>query len=71
MPGKYAHRSVDAEGYMFVHCVFVGFKKEFKGRGFGSFCLIYNGKIISHHPISNTRFMNIMKKELKKTNLNK
>jgi hypothetical protein len=38
---------------------------------FGSFCLIYNEKIISHHPISNTRFMNIMKKELKKTDLNK
>lgn len=30
---------------------------------FGSFCLINNGKIISHHPISNTRFENIMKKE--------
>ncbi len=32
---------------------------------FGSFCLIYNGKIISHHPISNTRFENIMQKERK------
>jgi len=32
---------------------------------FGSFCLINNGKIISHHPISNGRFLNIMKKELK------
>jgi N-acetylglutamate synthase-like GNAT family acetyltransferase len=30
---------------------------------FGSFCLIYNGEIISHHPISNTRFENIMKKK--------
>ena len=29
---------------------------------FGTFCLIYNGKIISHHPISNTRFQNIMEK---------
>jgi hypothetical protein len=28
---------------------------------FGSFCIIYNGKIISHHPISNTRFENIMR----------
>jgi hypothetical protein len=33
---------------------------------FGSFCMIYNGKIISHHPVSNTRFENIMKKEMKK-----
>lgn len=200
IPGKYAHRPVDADGYMFIHCIFVGFKNEFKGKGyasslvdecikeakdqkmmgvalvtrkgpfmvhnalflkkgfqvvdsvkpdfdllvlkfdhkakdprfkpnlaeqskkydqgltimrsaqcpyteknvnailesakkmklkttlveiedadaaqntpcaFGSFCLINNGKIISHHPISNTRFMNIMKKELKKTDLNK
>ena len=29
---------------------------------FGTFCLIYNGEIISHHPISNTRFENIMNK---------
>lgn len=193
IPGEYAHRPVDANGYLFIHCVFVGFKKEYKGKGyasllidecikeakynkksgvavvtrkgsfmsgnaiflkkgfqvvdsakpdfeilvikfdknsknprfktgmnenlkqysegltilrsaqcpyteknvnailesarqlkiktklvdlknaieaqntpcaFGSFCLIYNGKIISHHPISNGRFLNIMKKEL-------
>jgi hypothetical protein len=31
---------------------------------FGSFCMIYDGKIISHHPISNGRFINIMKKLL-------
>lgn len=194
IPGKYAHRPVDAEGYMFIHCIFVGFKKEFKGKGyaslmidecireaknegmngvavvtrkgsfmakkdiftkkgfvqvdkakpdfellalkfsevapdpgfknmeqqlekyreglyvmrsaqcpyteknvnaiiesakeefgidamltdledfkaaqdspcaFGTFCILYNGEIISHHPISNTRFMNIMKKKVK------
>jgi hypothetical protein len=29
---------------------------------FGSFCIIYNGEIIAHHPISNTRFINIMNK---------
>jgi len=193
IPGKYAHRPVEADGYMFIHCVFVGFRNEFKHKGlasklldeciteardakmlgvavvtrkgpfmvhndiflkngfqivdtakpdfdllvlkfdekskdprfmqnmeehskdyhdgltimrsaqcpyteknvnailesakkmkiktklvdltdanavqntpcaFGSFCLIYNGKIISHHPVSNTRFENIMKKEI-------
>lgn len=32
---------------------------------FGTFCIIYNGEIISHHPISNTRFENIMKKKIK------
>jgi len=189
IPGKYAHRPVDADDYMFIHCIFVGFKGPFKGKGhasamldvciseaeaagmqgvavvtrkgpfmakkdiflkkgfakvdeakpdfellalkfnpktanprftiptlqgysngltiirspqcpysvknvdeiletaklmgikanlidlnnaeaaqkspcaFGTFCIIYNGKIISHHPISNTRFKNIMEKE--------
>ena len=28
---------------------------------FGTFCIIYNGEIISYSPISNTRFENIMK----------
>ena len=36
IPGKYAHRPVDAEEYMFIHCIFVGFKKEFKGKGYAS-----------------------------------
>jgi hypothetical protein len=29
---------------------------------FGTFCILYNGIVISHHPISNTRFINIMNK---------
>lgn len=36
IPGKYAHRPVDAEGYMFIHCIFVGFRKEYKGKGYAS-----------------------------------
>lgn len=36
IPGKYAHRPVSAEGYMFIHCIFVGFKSEFKGKGHAS-----------------------------------
>jgi predicted GNAT family acetyltransferase len=36
IPGKYVHRPVDANGYMFIHCIFVGFKKEFKGKGYAS-----------------------------------
>ena len=36
LPGKYAHRPVNAKGYMFIHCIFVGFKKEFKGKGYAS-----------------------------------
>ena len=36
IPSKYTHRPVNAEGYMFIHCIFVGFKKEFKGKGYAS-----------------------------------
>lgn len=36
IPGKYAHRPVDADGYMFIHCIFVGFRNEFKGKGYAS-----------------------------------
>jgi predicted GNAT family acetyltransferase len=36
IPGKYAHRPVDADDYMFIHCVFVGFKIKFKGKGYAS-----------------------------------
>jgi len=36
IPGTYAHRPVDAEGYLFIHCIFVGFRTEFKGKGYGS-----------------------------------
>lgn len=36
IPGEYAHRPVDAEGYMFIHCIFVGFRNEYKGKGHAS-----------------------------------
>lgn len=36
IPGELAHRPVEAEGYLFIHCLFVGFKKEFKGKGFAT-----------------------------------
>lgn len=36
IPGEYAHRPVQAKRYMFIHCLFVGFKKEYKGKGYAS-----------------------------------
>lgn len=36
IPGEYAHRPVDTGGYMFIHCIFIGPKKEFKGKGHAS-----------------------------------
>jgi hypothetical protein len=40
IPGNYAHRPVNAPGYMFIHCIFVGFKNEFKGKGYASLLLL-------------------------------
>jgi ribosomal protein S18 acetylase RimI-like enzyme len=39
IPGEYAHRPVVAAGFMFIHCIFVGFRKEFKGIGLASMLL--------------------------------
>ncbi|MBN2272785.1 MAG: GNAT family N-acetyltransferase [Bacteroidales bacterium] len=36
LPGEHCWRPVEATGYMFIHCLFVGFKKEYKGRGFAT-----------------------------------
>lgn len=36
IPGEYAWRPVDTKGYMFIHCIFVGFKGAYKGKGLGS-----------------------------------
>ena len=36
LPGKYCWRPVQAKEYMFIHCLFVGFKKEYKNKGYGS-----------------------------------
>ncbi len=36
IPGKYAHRPVQVDDYMFIHCIFVGFKSQFKGKGYAS-----------------------------------
>ncbi len=36
IPGKYCWRPVEAAGYMFIHCIFLGFKRDYKGKGYGS-----------------------------------
>ena len=36
IPGEYCWRPVDAKGYMFIHCIFSGFKRVYKGKGYGS-----------------------------------
>jgi GNAT superfamily N-acetyltransferase len=39
LPGEYCWRPVEAKGYMFIHCIFVGFKSAYKGKGYGSLML--------------------------------
>jgi len=36
IPGEYSWRPVEASGYMFIHCIFVGFKRAYKEKGYGS-----------------------------------
>jgi GNAT superfamily N-acetyltransferase len=36
MPGEICWRPVDADGYMFIHCLFAGFKKAYKGKGYAT-----------------------------------
>jgi GNAT superfamily N-acetyltransferase len=39
LPGEFCWRPVDASGYLFIHCLFVGFRKAYKGKGYGSMML--------------------------------
>ena len=39
IPGEYCWRPVEAKGYMFIHCLFVGFKKAYKGKGYATLLL--------------------------------
>jgi GNAT superfamily N-acetyltransferase len=39
IPGEYCWRPVEASGYMFIHCIFAGFKGIYKGKGYGSLLL--------------------------------
>lgn len=36
IPGALAHRPVHAKDFMFIHCLFAGFRNEYKGKGFAS-----------------------------------
>jgi len=36
IPGEYCWRPVEASGYMFIHCIFVGLKRAYKGKGYGT-----------------------------------
>lgn len=36
LPGEYCWRPISAIGYTFIHCIFVGFKKIYKNKGYAS-----------------------------------
>ncbi len=39
IPGEYCWRPVEAAGYTFIHCIYSGFKRSFKNKGYGSLLL--------------------------------
>jgi len=39
IPGESCWRPVDARGYLFIHCLFVGFRKEYQGQGYAGLLL--------------------------------
>jgi len=39
IPGKYCWRPVTAADYMFIHCIFVGFRRNYKNKGYASLML--------------------------------
>lgn len=39
LPGEYCWRPVKAEGYIFIHCLYAGFRKEYQRKGYGSLML--------------------------------
>ncbi len=39
IPGEYCWRPVEAVGYMFIHCIFVGFKRAYKNKGYATLLL--------------------------------
>jgi L-amino acid N-acyltransferase YncA len=39
IPGELCWRPVEASDYMFIHCIFSGFKRAYKGKGYGSLLL--------------------------------
>ena len=39
IPGEFCWRPVEASGYMFIHCIFSGFKNSYKGKGYGTLLL--------------------------------
>jgi len=36
VPGEYCWRPVEAGGYMFIHCIWAGYRRAYKGKGYGS-----------------------------------
>jgi len=36
IPGEFCWRPVSAKGYIFIHCLFVGLKREYKNKGYAS-----------------------------------
>ncbi len=49
IPGEFCWRPVEAAGYIFIHCLFVGFKNIYKGKGFANLLIDLCLKEASEH----------------------
>ena len=63
VPASNAWHPIEAEKFMFVHCITVYSKKD-RSKGYGVFSLLHDGKLLEDHYLSTTRLRNILKKEL-------
>jgi hypothetical protein len=61
IPGEYTWRVINAPGYLVIHCIWVN-SNQFP---YGMINLVYNSQLLADHPISATRFKNILQRELK------
>ena len=55
IPGEYCWRPVEASGYIFIHCIFVGLKRAYKWKGYGSLLLdecLKDAKVGNKHGVA-------------------
>lgn len=55
IPGEYCWRPVQANGYLFIHCIYVGLKKVYKNNGYGTQLIqecIKDAKTLSYNGVA-------------------
>lgn len=55
LPGEKCWRPVDAAGHLFIHCFFVGFKSQYKNKGYGSLMIaevLNDARVQKYHGVA-------------------